>query len=70
LGYQGTNAEDLELIGPSISSDELAFIFPKGSELVDPVNQAIQAMIDDGTIAALQEKYFGPAFTLTYDDVQ
>ena len=70
MGYQGTNAEELELIGPTISSDELAFIFPKGSDLVDPVNQAIQAMIDDGTMAELNQKYFGPDFAITYDDIQ
>lgn len=70
LGYQGTNADKLELIGPSISSDELAFLFPKGSDLIDPVNKAVQSMIDDGTIAALQTKYFGPDFIITYDDIQ
>jgi polar amino acid transport system substrate-binding protein len=70
MGYQGTNAEALELIGPSISSDELGFIFPKGSALVGPVNQAIQAMIDDGTLAALNQKFFGPDFKITYDDIQ
>jgi polar amino acid transport system substrate-binding protein len=70
MGYQGTNAEALELIGPSISSDELGFIFPKGSALVDPVNQALQAMIDDGTLAALNQKFFGPDFKITYDDIQ
>ncbi len=70
MGYQGTNAEELELIGPSISSDELGFIFPLGSELVDPVNQALQSMMDDGTLAALNQKFFGPEFVLTYDDIQ
>ncbi len=70
LGYQGTNADQLDLIGPVISSDELGFIYPKGSELVAPVDQAIQSMIDDGNIAALQEKFFGPEFTITYDDIQ
>ena len=70
MGYQGTNAEELELIGPSISSDELGFIFPKGSALVDPVNQALQAMLEDGTLSALNQKFFGPDFKITYDDIQ
>jgi polar amino acid transport system substrate-binding protein len=70
LGYQGTNAEALDLIGPSISSDELGFIFPKGSALVDPVNQALQAMMGDGSLAKLNEKFFGSDFKLTYDDIQ
>jgi polar amino acid transport system substrate-binding protein len=70
LGYQGTNADQLELIGDSISSDELGFIYPLGSDLKAPVDQALQAMIDDGTLAKLQEKYFGPDFTITYDDIK
>ena len=70
MGYQGTNAEALELIGPPISSDELGFVFPKGSALVDPVNQALKAMANDGTLAALNQKFFGPDFKITYDDIQ
>ncbi|MBA4385600.1 MAG: ABC transporter substrate-binding protein [Anaerolinea sp.] len=70
LGYQGTNADQLELVGPSISSDELGFIYPLGSDLKEPVDLALQAMIDDGTLAKLQTKYFGPEFTITYDDIQ
>lgn len=70
MGYQGTNADELDLVGPSISSDELGFIFPLGSDLVDPVNQALEAMKADGTLDTLQQKYFGPDFTITYDDIQ
>jgi polar amino acid transport system substrate-binding protein len=68
-GYQGENADELDLIGPSISSDQLGFIFPKGSDLVGPVNQAISAMKADGTMEALGTKYFGNSFTITYDDI-
>lgn len=70
LGYTGTNAEELELIGPSISSDELGFPFPLGSDLVEPVNVAIQALKDSGKLEEINMKYFGPEFTLTYDDIQ
>ena len=62
VGYAGENKENVDLIGPSISSDELAFIFPKGSVLVAPVNAAIQSMKDDGTLEKLNFKFFGPAF--------
>ena len=58
LGYTGENAEDVELIGPSISSDGLGFIYPKGSDLVDPVNQALKAMMDDGFLETVNNKYF------------
>ncbi|MBN1178513.1 MAG: transporter substrate-binding domain-containing protein [Anaerolineae bacterium] len=68
-GYLGENADQLELVGPSISSDQLGFIFPKGSDLVEPFNAAIRSMMEDGTLMALNTQYFGPNFTLTYDDI-
>jgi polar amino acid transport system substrate-binding protein len=69
-GYLATNPDELDFIGPAISSDELGFAFPKGSKLVDPVNKAIQSMIDDGTMAKLKLKYFGPDFKITSGDIQ
>jgi polar amino acid transport system substrate-binding protein len=69
-GYLGENADKLKLIGPSMSSDQLAFIFPKGGDLVDPVNQAINAMKADGFLEELNFEYFGPNFTMTYDDIE
>lgn len=62
LGYVGENADQLELIGPPISSDELGFAFPKGSDLVGPVNQAIAALKANGTLEKYNLKYFGPDF--------
>jgi polar amino acid transport system substrate-binding protein len=68
-GYLGENADLLKLVGPSMSSDQLGFIFPKGSDLVGPVNQALEAMMADGTLAALNTTYFGADFAVTYDDI-
>jgi polar amino acid transport system substrate-binding protein len=69
-GYMGENADALKLVGPSMSSDQLGFIYPKGSDLVDPVNQALAAMKADGTLAEINLVYFGPDFTITYDDLE
>ncbi|MBK5224593.1 MAG: transporter substrate-binding domain-containing protein [Acidimicrobiia bacterium] len=68
-GYVGENADDVELTGPSLSSDELGFIFPPGSDLVCPINLAIADMKADGTMEALGEEYFSGAFTITDDDI-
>jgi polar amino acid transport system substrate-binding protein len=68
-GYVGVNADQLKLIGDSLSSDELGFIFPKGSDLVEPINQALAVMREDGTLDALAAKYFSDQFTVTYDDI-
>ena len=70
LGYQGENKESLDFVGPSISSDELGFAFPNGSDLVDPVNMALESMMADGTLTSINLKYFGPDFNITYDDIQ
>ncbi len=68
-GYVGANADEVKLVGDSLSSDELGFIFPKGSDLVQPVNAAITAMKADGTLETISSKYFGDSFTITYDDI-
>ncbi|MHB8136118.1 MAG: substrate-binding periplasmic protein [Anaerolineaceae bacterium] len=69
MGYMGENADAVELIGPAISSDELGFIYPKGSKLTSMVDQAINAMKADGFLSALNVRYFGPDFDITYDDI-
>lgn len=68
-GYLGENSDLLKLVGPSLSGDQLGFIFPKGSDLVEPVNEAIRAMIDDGFMAEINAEFFGEGFTITYDDI-
>lgn len=63
-GYVGNNAAQLALVGGAIKSDELGFIFPKGSDLVQPVNQALAAMRESGTLDTLAKKYFSADFKL------
>ena len=69
-GYIGENADEVELIGGSLSSDQLGFIFPKGSKWVEPINTALAEMKADGTLEAISFRYFGGAFTITYDDLE
>ncbi|UCD99129.1 MAG: phosphate/phosphite/phosphonate ABC transporter substrate-binding protein [Chloroflexota bacterium] len=57
MGYVGVYADELKMVGPSISSDELGFIFPKGSELVEAFNQVIAAMKEDGTLEEINRKW-------------
>ncbi len=35
----------------------MGIVFPEGSELVEPVNEALQEMKDDGTLVQLQEEW-------------
>ncbi len=48
---------------------QLGFVFPKGSDLVAPVNAALAEMRADGTLEAINAKWFGPSFAVTYDDI-
>lgn len=52
-GYIGENADQLKLIEGSLSSDELGFIFPNGSELVAAFDAALASMEEDGTLAEI-----------------
>lgn len=63
-GYVGTNGDQLELIGAPIKSDALGFIFPKGSDLVAPVNAAIAEMRSSGKLDELAKQYFSADFKL------
>ncbi len=68
-GYKGENADKVDLLGESLSSDQLGFIFPKGSDLVAAFNAVLTQMKADGTLAAINAKWFGPNFAVTYDDI-
>jgi len=69
LGYIGANADKIETIDDGLQSDPLGFIFPPGSDLVGPVNQAIAELKDNGVFDALGVKYFGEDFDLGYDEI-
>jgi polar amino acid transport system substrate-binding protein len=68
-GYLGEFKDELNLVGPSMSSDQLGFIFPLGSELVEAVNMAFVEMFESGFFEEVNFRYFGPDFDITYDDL-
>jgi polar amino acid transport system substrate-binding protein len=70
LGYIGANADEIDTIDDGLQSDPLGFIFPQGSDLVGPVNEAIQELKDNGVFDTLGEEWFGVGFDLTYDDIE
>ncbi|WP_428641735.1 transporter substrate-binding domain-containing protein [Roseibium sp.] len=57
-GYVATNPDTFKLIGDPMGAEDFGFIFPKGSDLIEPVNAAIASMRDDGTLDALNKKWF------------
>ena len=57
-GYVEASEGGLKIIGETLGTEDFGFIFPKGSDLVGPMNAAIRAMREDGTIDALNTKWF------------
>jgi polar amino acid transport system substrate-binding protein len=57
-GYVDASNGGLKLIGGPLGTEDFGFIFPKGSDLVAPVNAAIASLKADGTIDALNKKWF------------
>ncbi|HJW83460.1 MAG TPA: transporter substrate-binding domain-containing protein [Anaerolineae bacterium] len=69
-GYVGVNSDQLKLLGGSLTGQQLGFIFTQGSDLVEPFNQAIEAMRADGTLPKLEAKWFPPGKSvITYDEI-
>jgi polar amino acid transport system substrate-binding protein len=57
-GYVRANPDTFKIVGQPLGAEEFGFIFPKGSDLVAPINAAIAEMKADGTIDALNQKWF------------
>ncbi|WP_337181442.1 basic amino acid ABC transporter substrate-binding protein [Shinella sp.] len=57
-GYVDASGGKLKVVGEPLGTEDFGFIFPKGSDLVAPVNAAIAALKADGTLDALNKKWF------------
>lgn len=57
-GYVDASDGGLKIIGEKLGTEDFGFIYPKGSDLVAPINAAIADMTADGTIEALNTKWF------------
>jgi polar amino acid transport system substrate-binding protein len=57
-GYVEASDGGLKIIGGPLGTEDFGFIFPKGSDLVAPINAAIASLKADGTLDALNTKWF------------
>lgn len=57
-GYVDASDGALKIVGEKLGTEDFGFIFPKGSDLVAPMNAAIADMKADGTLDALNRKWF------------
>ncbi|TCT43122.1 transporter substrate-binding domain-containing protein [Martelella mediterranea] len=57
-GYVNVSNGGLKLTGEPLGAEDFGFIFPVGSDLEAPVNAALASMKADGTLEALNQKWF------------
>lgn len=57
-GYVAASNGSLKIVGEPLGTEDFGFIFPKGSDLVVPINAAIAALKADGTFETLNKKWF------------
>ncbi|MDO6587074.1 transporter substrate-binding domain-containing protein [Salipiger sp. 1_MG-2023] len=57
-GYVAASDGALKVVGETLGAEDFGFIFPKGADLLAPVNAAIAAMQADGTLDALNTRWF------------
>ncbi len=61
IGFINNNPGQLEFAGEPFTAEFLGFIYQPGSDLVEPVDIALQSMRVDGTLAILFDRWFEPA---------
>jgi polar amino acid transport system substrate-binding protein len=57
-GYIGASPDSFKIVGQGLGHDEFGFILKKGSDLKAPIDAALKAMKADGTLKALDKKWF------------
>ncbi len=57
-GFVATNPGVYKIVGQPLGGEDFGFIFPKGSKLEGPINAAIASLRADGTLDALNKKWF------------
>jgi polar amino acid transport system substrate-binding protein len=56
-GLVQENPDQLEIVGQFVTEEEWGIVFEEGSPLVEPVNEVLAQMHEDGTLTSLQEKW-------------
>lgn len=57
-GYIGANPNQLKIVGDPLAGEDFGFIFTPGSDLVEPFNDAIDSLLQDGYLDYLNNRWF------------
>ena len=58
----GPHSESMKIVGDVLAQLDYGFVFSDGSDLLEPFNEALAEMKADGTLAGINDRYFGPSF--------
>ncbi|MFA5874291.1 MAG: transporter substrate-binding domain-containing protein [Anaerolineales bacterium] len=56
-GFMEANPDQMKVISYFETGEFLAFVYPPGSDLINPINAALRAMMADGTLAQLNAQW-------------
>jgi len=48
-----------QLAGPTFQNESYGIAFPSGSPMIEPINQALLELREDGTYSEIYHKWFG-----------
>ncbi|WP_310622174.1 transporter substrate-binding domain-containing protein [Flexibacterium corallicola] len=57
-GYMGASPNSFKVVGGPLGSEDFGFILTPSSDLKEPINAALSQMREDGTLEALNQKWF------------
>ncbi|MHA6730175.1 substrate-binding periplasmic protein [Devosia sp. A369] len=57
-GYIGANPGAFKIVGEPLGTEDFGFILTPGSDLAAPINAALAQIKADGTMAAIEQKWF------------
>jgi polar amino acid transport system substrate-binding protein len=58
-GFLAQNPDDIKILpDPVTGAEEFCFVFPPGSDLIEPINYAIESLRADGTLDTLEAKWW------------
>jgi polar amino acid transport system substrate-binding protein len=57
-GYVDASGGELKIVGEKLGTEDFGFIFPRDSDLVEPINAAIESLRVDGILEQLNRKWF------------
>ena len=66
--FAKTGGGSLEVVQTIPTGEQYGIAFPKNSDLVEPVNKALEEIKKDGTYAEISEEYFGKDISTVSSD--